>query len=277
MAVTKILRSLMPAYDSIFLSPHFDDVALSCGGTVHQQCRSGACVLVVTLFAAPARTGEPLSPLARRMHEHMGNPADMVGTRRREDRAAMAVLGAESLWLPFEDAIYRGRGAARQWRYRNVRALFGALHAEDAALVEDIAAAMAARVGSERDATYYAPLAIGNHVDHQIARRVGEHLHAQGCTVFFYEDYPYAEPGYVQLNVGQPAYSLEAVASDARWVPHMRSLSEQDLQARIKSVQAYASQLEVVFGETTKIERRIRAYATSLPGDGPMERFWRRA
>ena len=58
---------------------------------------------------------------------------------------------------------------------------------------------------------------------------------------------------------------------------NLRSLSEQDLQARIKSVQAYASHLEVVFGETTKIERRIRAYATSLPGDGPMERFWRRA
>ncbi|MEZ4728018.1 MAG: PIG-L family deacetylase [Caldilineaceae bacterium] len=49
----------MPSvYDAIYLSPHLDDVALSCGGQIFGATRTGQRVLIVTITA-----GDPPPPL----------------------------------------------------------------------------------------------------------------------------------------------------------------------------------------------------------------------
>ncbi len=43
------------SYDYIYLSPHLDDVALSCSGTICQQKTQGSSILMATIFAGTLR------------------------------------------------------------------------------------------------------------------------------------------------------------------------------------------------------------------------------
>src|SRR6185312_9724559 len=94
------------AAPAIFLAPHYDDVALSCGGTVARLSDSGHKPLVITVFGGVPSA--PLTPFAQDMHDLWGvGPGDAVALRREEERCAEQVLGARSVWLDFLDAIYR--------------------------------------------------------------------------------------------------------------------------------------------------------------------------
>ena len=97
----------MRPFDHIYLSPHLDDAVLSCGGRIWQQARAGGRVLVVTVFASPPAPGAPLSPFARSLHARWGHPAGAVARRQEEDRAAVAILGAQAVHWPYADCIYR--------------------------------------------------------------------------------------------------------------------------------------------------------------------------
>ena len=72
----------------LYLSPHFDDAALSCGGLIRQLVLEDTQVLVATIFA-----GEPppadISPFAAGMHARWGDVEHSSTVRREEDRKAM--------------------------------------------------------------------------------------------------------------------------------------------------------------------------------------------
>ena len=76
----------------VYLSPHFDDASLSCGGNIHRQEQAGEPVLVVTVCAAPPSANEPLSPFAESQHKNWGNPGDIVAMRQTEDQAHAPVV-----------------------------------------------------------------------------------------------------------------------------------------------------------------------------------------
>jgi hypothetical protein len=54
------------------------------------------------------------------------------------------------------------------------------------------AGALAQRAATLAEGTVLAPLGLGRHIDHLIAREVGIRLALQGRSVVFYEDLPYA-------------------------------------------------------------------------------------
>src|SRR5919202_2616060 len=172
----------------VFLAPHYDDVALSCGGTVALLADAGARPLVATVFGGEPGGGE-LTAFARWQHERWGTAeADTLATRRAEDRAAAAILGCQTRWLDHLDAIYRGE------RYLSDEALFGPLAADEEPLAERIAAevlalpVLAGAPEGEPGPALYVPLAVGNHVDHQGVYRVGRLPAARGTRVLAYED-----------------------------------------------------------------------------------------
>ena len=83
----------------IAISPHLDDVVLGCAGLVASH--PGANVVTV----AAGRPGpHPLTDWDRRCG--FGEGDDVVGARRREDEAALMVLGARPMWLDFLDGQY---------------------------------------------------------------------------------------------------------------------------------------------------------------------------
>ncbi len=260
-------------YQYIYLSPHYDDAVLSCGGSIHHYSQAGQMALVITIFAAPPDAADPLSPYAAGMHARWGTPADAVAARQAEDRAAMHILGADYLRLKFLDCIYRGEPDEGHWFYNRDEDIFGSLHPSDVPLVGQIVEAVLELAPLGESTLLVAPLGVGHHVDHQLTRAAAHRLQQMGCRLAFYEDYPYADPYFA----GRYPYPLvEALQAQAalNLQPQVQYLTEADMSAKIAAVRAYASQLDVLFDSPDAAAERLREYALSVGQGRPAERIW---
>jgi LmbE family N-acetylglucosaminyl deacetylase len=250
---------------TIFLSPHLDDAALSSGGLICSQCLSGMGVLVVTIFAGSPPLAE-LSALAAELHDRWGNPRSPVVSRRQEDRTAMHLLGADCLHLQYLDAIYRTDGDS--FLYTTDEELFGPPHPSEAGLPSQIASALAS-IDVAEDATVFAPLAAGDHVDHQLVRDAALALDNPSPHIVFYEDYPYVE------QPGELTKALRTIAQ-AAWKAKVQPLTEECLRTKVEAIAAYRSQLGALFNGEEMMLRRVRDYARAVSPDHQYgERYWR--
>ena len=257
-----------PHTQAIFLAPHYDDVALSCGGTVAAIAgEGGPPPLVVTVFGGEPEEQE-LTGFARWQHEQWGTAGtDTLATRRAEEAAAAALLGCDTRSLPYRDAIYRDA------YYLSDATLFGTPHPDDAPLAARIAAdvlGLPEVAGAATPATLYVPLAIGEHVDHQLvlaAGRIVAGAPERPWRVLAYEDFPYALLGNAL------ARRLAAVAGEvgpAEIVPVAGTLAR-----RIGAIEAYRTQLPVIFRHFADWRAALEGYARSLDGGNRLaERFW---
>jgi LmbE family N-acetylglucosaminyl deacetylase len=82
------------------VSPHLDDAVLSCG----QVLAAHPASTVISLFAGRPPSAHP--PTEWEIASGFAPGTDAVGTRRREDAAALATLRAKPVWLPFCDSQY---------------------------------------------------------------------------------------------------------------------------------------------------------------------------
>lgn len=244
--------------EAVFVSPHYDDVALSCGGTVARLARSGSPLIVTVFGEGPAN--ETVSDFARSMLEQWGLSAENVIERRRaEDACAAAALGesVRTRWLSYQDAIYRNP------RIGSDETLFAEADVVDPSLIQDIADDLDRLEGSE----YFLPLAAGHHVDHQIVLRAGELLARAGRVVWLYSDMPYAilnQAGYRERAV--------AVADNERreaW------LDLADFERRWAAIECYVSQLGVIFKEVEDPRRQFEEFHARGPHGELVEWFWR--
>lgn len=253
----------------IYLSPHLDDVVLSCGGAIHHHTANGETVVATTVFAGDARD-DLFFPFAREQHDHWGNPPRPMAMRRAEDAAAMALLGAELQHLGYLDAVYRSEDGSEPL-YADVKALFGELHPAERlgqASAADLVDLLGDTILSKDTSVVYAPLGAGCHVDHQIVHRVGRQLLARGYRVAFYEDFPYAEEaGVLESSL------LAADAGD--WQPETIALNTENLTAKVSALGYYRSQMTVLFGGSEAMPSRVWAFAaTRSPEIGLGERIW---
>lgn len=246
----------MVVVDWVFVSPHLDDVALSCGGAVAKAARTGS-PRIVTVFA-----GEPdenLGDFARFQHERWHLPdADAVTLRRAEDRAAARALGpaVRSEWLEYPDAIYRDPG------YASDDALFGVPRPCDLTLADDVCRDLR-KLGAKR---FVIPMGVGNHVDHQIVREAGLMLLLDGAEVWGYAEVPYA--------LDDPAMAL-AVAGVNASDPLTIHLDDDALERKLAAVRCYESQLPVLFRDRGKPCDELEAFALRQGGGEPAELLWR--
>jgi LmbE family N-acetylglucosaminyl deacetylase len=252
----------------VFISPHYDDIALSCGGTVVHLSEAGRAPEVALIFGDYPGAGQSLTNFAAGMHEDWGfNPSVVIESRRKEETAAAAVLGTLDRYLPFRDAIYRGD------RYTSNLELFGTVSPDEAGLPRQIVSTLGLNNETKTATRLYAPLAIGNHVDHQQAFLAGVELADSGWDVWFYEDLSYAlRAGSREERFGAIGRELHIAA-----VIDVRGTWEKKLEA----IYAYPSQLPTVFGyvdagsSPEEIDDLMREYASAV-GDGVLaERFWK--
>jgi LmbE family N-acetylglucosaminyl deacetylase len=243
----------------IFLSPHYDDVALSCGGTVAALSESGEQPLIITCFGGSPPG--PLNDFARDMHLRWRVDAgEAIAIRRAEETCAADVLGAGVHWLDFPDAIYRGS------RYTSDDELFGTIHPDEMDLPTQIVRALEvvfARLGVH-PSRLYVPLGIGNHVDHQHVVEVGRRFSRRGYEVFAYEDFPYA---------GDPGVEHHGRALTGE-EPVTHLLTAEQLERRVAAILCYRSQLSVIFRHQGDPAESTRRYATANGASRPGERFW---
>jgi LmbE family N-acetylglucosaminyl deacetylase len=249
--------------DSIYLSPHLDDVALSCGGHIYQRTQGGSRreVLIVTIMAG-VPPPDHLSPFAHQQHLAWGFSPDqpvadivqaVVQTRQAEDQAACRILGASFRHLPVPDCIYRRHPATGQPLYTSDDMLFGTVHPAEKPLIAEIAARLAALPPAGR---IVAPLGIGHHVDHQLTRIAAEA--SFGRDLWYYEDYP-----YIQRDPAQ----LAPFTTSEQWQADLIPLSAAALSARLQAVAAYISQLEMLFSGPAAMQRALTHFIQDRGGE----------
>ncbi len=252
---------------SWFVQPHFDDIALSCGGRVAALADAGERPLVLTIFGGAPDPGVPIGVFGHEIYpklaEELAAGVDPLAVRKREDVAAVAVLGAEARWWAYPEAVFRGK------LYGSPRTLCGAVRPEDAPLVATLGGAIVDAWRAAGRPVVYLPLGIGRHVDHQIVHALGAPLRSAGAEVLYYEDFPYAllagssEQRHAELPGLRPSI-VDVTATMPR---------------RLAAIAAYASQLDALFHDELPYDRATRAFAEALAGapGRHAERYWRAA
>ena len=244
------MAQLKSRYDYLYLSPHFDDVALSCGGQVFLHSAAAESVLVVTMTGAEPPDdlrSDTVASLHRRWAGSLGGQmtGSIVAARRAEDREALAALGADAHHLPFLDCIYRRSPKSGNLLYPGPDDMFGELNPEDSEIFGSLAAAFAALPAAGQ---VLLPLTVGGHVDHRILRVVGETVFSD---VAYYEDYPYVMTPDA-LEAVLPPDEREGWRAETIW------LTEAALEAKIEAVAAYRSQLSSFFAGRDDLSARLR-------------------
>ena len=237
----------------IFLSPHFDDVALSCGGLVYSLTQNGHHVEIWTIMGG-FPPGENYSTFANQNHHAWGiSGVKAINMRRREDHAACDVLGAKPDHFDWPDAIYRYESKTGEPLVKNNEELFS--HPPEQSLVNEITAMLLKRIPT--DARVVGPIGLGNHIDHNA---VTQALKAYPRTVDYYADYP-----YVLEKFNHPALTAN------QYIKKTITLSQVALKAWQDAVLCYASQLSGFWRDAKEAHLALRNYAIG-GGGGLWER-----
>ena len=262
-----ILASMESSEHYLYLSPHLDDVVLSCGGAIAQQTRAGNRVVVATCFAGTP-VGYVETEHTRELSERWALVGEPVAGRRREDREAVARLGATPLQLDLLDCVYRGNAADGVAYYPLKGDIFGPIHPSEASYHIAVGNLVARMVGDNCFDRVYAPIGAGGHVDHIITRSAAVSRFAQQCALFFYEDYPYAgDSGAVGAAIGS-------------WAPdglvrEKHALTATDLEAKIEAARCYRSQISTFWDSADHMASELRAHALRSGSGRLAEAVWR--
>jgi len=233
----------------IYLSPHLDDVVLSCGGLVWEQAQQGKQVEIWTICAGDPPT-DLLSAFAASLHERWQTDQGAPAERREEDRLACQRLGATARYFSLPDCIYRRSPENGESLYNSESELFGDIHPIEAGLVTILAQELTQAI--PRDAIVVSPLTVGGHVDHRLVRATAESMK---LPVYYYADYP-----YVQWLKGIQAELVTGME------PAVFPVSEAGLAAWIEAVAAYASQISSFWFSPEDMETDIRGYCQNNGG-----------
>lgn len=226
---------------ALLLSPHLDDVAFSCAGTMLRLMASGWGAHLCTVFTATVPNPQGFA-LRCQTDKGLAPDADYMALRRAEDEAFAAIMGVrDARHWPFAEAPHRG--------YESAPALFAGAHAGDD-IWRPIADALRALAAELNPDAVFAPQGLGGHVDH------GQVIRAVACAglaprTLWYRDTPYA----IRAPDARPS-TLLPTGLEERAV----MLSEGDLVRKIIGAQAYGTQIGFQFGRPAETARKLRAF-----------------
>ncbi|HUG55012.1 MAG TPA: hypothetical protein VMR21_15480 [Vicinamibacteria bacterium] len=185
------LQALSPC-DSLYVSPHHDDVLLSCGARLLADAARGLRIVVVTVFGEDAR------------------PLPEIGALAGED------VRRFSLGLP--------EATRRSDYYSSFRALVEGRRSDDEGWLQDAAQALSDIGHRSRASQVYVPLGVGSHIDHRLAHEacLRAFQSGDGRNVFLYEERPEASVrGAVRVRLGQLGARLPPAAAHAADPPRL--------------------------------------------------------
>ncbi len=240
----------------IYLSPHFDDVAFSCGGLVWEQAQLGEMVGIWTVCAGEVPSDD-LSPFAKELHARWGLGQNGPAQRRIEDQASVQTLGAYSRYFSILDCIYRLDPETGENMYNSEAALNGMLQAGDLHIIQSLQEEM--RHSLDRKSIFVCPLGLGNHVDHQLTRLAAEGLEHE---LWYYADFPY---------VLRNKTCLEQMEEEG-WTSRVFLISPHGLTAWTDSISAHASQISTFWENELAMQQAVEDYLYSNGG----VRLWKK-
>lgn len=225
---------------ALFISPHLDDVAFSCGGTFAKIGNEGWRTIICTVFTKSVINPKNFA-LACQLDKGLSAAVDYMKLRRAEDKMAAEILNASAhLHMNFLEAPHRG--------YNSAAELFAGINGSDE-IWRAVAEKFDALAELYQPELVFAPQGLGNHVDHlQTIRAASKVFSAK--EILWYRDSPYA--------IRQP----NALPSDLLPFGLLPIFSEITayLPQKINACAAYVSQINFQFGSTEQIKTRLEEF-----------------
>jgi hypothetical protein len=231
----------------IYISPHFDDAILSCGGLIDYQTSIGLSVEVWTVTSGIPQL-EGSSDLIKQIQEqwNVTSPAEAVIERKKEDNLALGLVNATSSHLNYLDCIYR---ASREGNFY-YQSIFSDIHPEEANLPLQISNLINQQIQDEDILVF--PLSIGNHIDHEIVNEAAKFIPNKKL---FFIDIPYffkdeeiletIKNNYIEKNILFPPNHI------VNWV---------------KGILLYKSQVSSLFLNEKDVDEKITRFYSRFNG-----------
>ncbi|RMF77973.1 MAG: PIG-L family deacetylase, partial [Chloroflexi bacterium] len=237
----------------VFLSPHFDDAVLGCGGLIADLTEHGQDVLVITIMAGEPPSPLPATPIVKTLHQRWGAGYNPVAVRRDEDWQALSCLKAQAQHLEIPDCVYRTNADGGAF-YPSEESLFANVHPDDERLIETLPAL------PETSSHLYVPLGVGHHVDHQIVRNYGLFVRRDraGVSLRFYEEYPYSVSEEARTRALNELKQIAALQLNEERV----TLSEAQVDAKIEAIACYRSQISTFWEDVDDMAHSTRMAMT---------------
>ncbi|UCD99871.1 MAG: PIG-L family deacetylase [Chloroflexota bacterium] len=227
----------------IYLSPHFDDAAFSCGGLIWEQVNSGEEVAVWTICAGEIPPG-PLSPYAESLHKRWGTDLNAVSVRKNENALSNQRMGAATRNFMIPDAIYRRSLSSGTHMYDSDAALFSEINLGESSLVDVLGQELLQYLPQVCELV--CPLTLGGHVDHRLVRTAAEQ---SARRMWYYADFPYSV---------DPEQDLIEQGGEMISTPF--HISKAGLGIWEESMAAHASQISTFWSGTDQMRDAIRSY-----------------
>lgn len=174
-------------YEVLYVSPHEDDVLVSCPGRMLSERAQSLRVLVVIVFSGAA------------------------GEARGGSEQTLRRLGFDVSRLGFPPA------AERSDFYDSYTRTVFERDSEDSLVLDDLANRLSELARETKARHVYLPLGAGGHADHRICHEAGLRAFQQetGRNIFFYEERPQALlPGAIRIRLGELGARLPPAAAD---------------------------------------------------------------
>lgn len=212
------------------LSPHLDDVVISCGDHALAWKKNNK-VTVISIFTSYSGRLRPLysEQLLAKLRMSVRNYEEQ---RAKEDKTAMEILGLEWEHWGMVDGGFREVGNVPI--YSTVEELFaGNISQKDKGLVAFLSQKIQ-KVAKDYD-VFVCPMGIGNHVDHLIVKK--SLMQVVGSSkVFFYFDAPY---------FFKPGMWFKSFCLFVRFLPNVSIIWLS--QIKLRALQNYISQFRLLF------------------------------
>lgn len=241
------------------ISPHLDDAALSCAALMADARQRRIDVLVITLFNG--RPDTPLSSPAARFHARCGlADGDAMAKRECEDDLALGSLGARTVRLDLPEALYR-KNRRLEPVYASDASIFREKMTRRCAFLGTVQRGMRNAVEAIGPDLVLAPLGIGGHIDHLLAREAARALQ---YPTMHYEDVPYLL--YDRCRSWRETLPLR----DAR----VHHATKAGWSAKLDAIGCYASQREVLWHSPSTWREDLTDYAAKIGTGRAAERYW---
>ena len=232
---------------ALFISPHLDDAAFSCGGTLLELSTKGWQIVLCTIFTASVP--DPIGfALSCQTDKGLPPDVDYMKIRRGEDLEFARLTGiAHPIHLNFAEAPHRGYLSAPQ--------LFAGIKGGDEVWRE--VSVELTKVRSEFEpALIFAPQGIGNHVDHLHTIKAVIDSDFADKTIW-YQDTPYIirYPEALPSSLLPVNLAVRAVDFSAR------------LEQKIAACGAYQTQIGFQFGGAADLSQSFRKFHLKTTGN----------
>lgn len=195
--IAKIQRSKKKCY---FISPHLDDAILSAGTLINCLASSNE-VHVVNIFTSVDRRSSLSGKIALKKVGYK-TPESLFKARRIEDGRVFSYLGLNPINLGYVDALWRKKRKSFFSKFKFLFTEFSSIYPtykfhvikgkvsqNDREMILNISADLNRLIKNGKDSIIFCPLALGNHVDHIIAREVcGQNF----ADIYYWADFPYS-------------------------------------------------------------------------------------